>query len=83
MLSSKGNMLSSKGDMLPSKGDMLSCMILLAMKLNARAQLLARSQQMHSSKINALVHDFTRDSNLMLARITRRAFSTCLRANFN
>ena len=38
---------------------------------------------MHSSKINALVHDFTRDSNLMLARITCRAFSTCLRANLN
>ena len=35
-------MLASKGSVLLSKGNMLSCMILLAIELDARAQLLAR-----------------------------------------
>ena len=35
-------MLVSKGSVLLSKGNMLSCMILLAIELDARAQLLAR-----------------------------------------
>ena len=39
MLASKGNMLASKGSMLSSKSNMLSCMILLAIEVDARVQL--------------------------------------------
>ena len=50
MLSSKGNMLSSKGNTLSSKGNMLSCMILLAIEIDARMQ----SDCSHaSSKVHA------------------------------
>ena len=42
MLASKGSMLASKGSMLSSKGNMLSCMILLAIEVDACMQLLAR-----------------------------------------
>ena len=37
-------MLASKGNMLLSKGNMLSCMILLALELDVRVQLLSRRQ---------------------------------------
>ena len=76
-------MLASKGSMLSSKGNMLSCMILLAIELDVRAQLLARiivqsvdaPEQDHMLSCMILF--------LMLARITRRAFSKCLRANLD
>ena len=42
MLASKGSILASKGSMLSSKDNMLSCMILLAIEIDARVQLLAR-----------------------------------------
>ena len=42
MLASNSSMLASKGSMLSSKGNMLSCMILLAIEVDARVQLLAR-----------------------------------------
>ena len=75
-------MLASKGSMLASKGNMLSCMILLAIEVDARVQLLARIQHRAISRctrarLNALVHYFTRDLNLMFADITRQAFIKC------
>ena len=78
-------MLASKGSMLSSKGNMLSCMILLAIEIDARVQLLARIQHRAVSKytrarLHSLVHYFTRDLNLMLADITRQAFIKCLLA---
>ena len=79
MLASKGSILASKGSMLSSKGNMLSCMILLTIKVGTRVQLLARIRHCAVSRctrarLNALVHYFTRDLNLMLADITRQAF---------
>ena len=85
MLTSMGSMLASKGSMLSSKGIMLSCMILLAIEIDACVQLLARIRHRVVSRctrarLHALVHCFTRDSNLMLADITRQAFIKCLLA---
>ena len=82
MLASKGGMLASKGSMLSSKGNMLSCMILLAIEVDAYMQLLARIQHRAVSRctrarLNALVHYFTRNLNLVLADITRQAFIKC------
>ena len=82
MLASKGSMLASKGSMLLSKSNMLSCMILLAIEVDARMQLLAHIQHCAVSRctqarLNALVHYFTLDLNLMLADITRQAFIKC------
>ena len=80
-------MLASKGNMLSSKGNMLSCMILLAIEVDARMQLVARIRHRAVSRctqarLNALVHYFTRDLNLMLMDITRQAFIKCLLAIF-
>ena len=85
MLASKGSMLVSKGSMLWSKENMLSCIILLAIEIDAHVQLLACIQHRAVSKctrarLHALVLYFTRDLNLMLADITRQAFIKCLLA---
>ena len=71
-------MLASKGSMLSSKGKMLSCMILLAIKLDARMQLLTHIIIDHRAvskytraTLHALVHDFTCNLNLMLMCVTR------------
>ena len=82
MLASKGSMLASKGSMLSSKSNMLSCMILLAIEADTRVQLLARIRHRAVSRcprarLNALVHYFTRNLNLMLADITHQAFIKC------
>ena len=58
---------------------MLSCIILLAIEIEARVQLLARIRhhavsRCTQARLHALVHYFTRDLNLMLADITRQAF---------
>ena len=58
---------------------MLSCIILLAIEIEARVQLLARIwhhavSRCTQARLHALVHYFTRDLNLMLADITRQAF---------
>ena len=79
MLASKGSTLASKGSMLSSKSNMLSCIILLAIEIEARVQLLAHIQHHAVSRctrarLHALVHYFTRDLNLMLADIIRQAF---------
>ena len=68
MLASKGSMLSSKGSMLSSKGNMLSCIILLAIEIDARVRLLARIRDRAVSRrtrarLHAFVHYFTRDLN--------------------
>ena len=78
-------MLASKGSVLSSKSNMLSCMILLAIEVDARVQLFTRIRHCAVSRctraiLNALVHYFTRDLNLMLAVITRQAFIKCLLA---
>ena len=78
-------MLASKGSMLLSKGNMLSCMILLAIKVDARMQLVAHIQHRAVSRctrarLHALVHYFTCDLNLMPTDITRQAFIKCLLA---
>ena len=62
---------------------MLSCMILLAIEIDARVLLLARIPhravcKCTHARLHALVHYFTRDLNLMLADITRQAFIKCL-----
>ena len=72
-------MLASKGSTLASKGSMLSCIILLAIEIEARVQLLARIRHRAVSRctrarLHALVHYFTRDLNLILAEIIRQAF---------
>ena len=77
--------LASKGSMLSSKGNMLSCMILLAIEIDARVQLVARIRHRAVSRctrarLHALVYYFTRNLNLMLADITRQAFIKCLLA---
>ena len=84
MLASKSSLFASKGSMLESKSNMLSCMILLAIEVDARVQLLARIRHCAVSRctqarLHALVH-FTRDLNLMLADSTRQAFIKCLLA---
>ena len=58
---------------------MLSCIILLAIEIEARVQLLARIRHRAVSRctrarLHALVHYFTRDLNLILAEIIRQAF---------
>ena len=58
---------------------MLSSMILLAIEVDARVQLLKRVQHRAVSRctrarLHALVHYFTRDLNLMLMDITHQAF---------
>ena len=83
MLASKGSMLASKGNMLSSKGIMFSCMILLAIEIDACVQLLARIRHRAVSRctrarLHALMHYFTRDLNLMLVDINRQAFIKCL-----
>ena len=88
LLASKGSILASKGSMLSSKGNMLSCMILLAIEVDTRVQLLARIRHRAVSRctrarLNALVHYFTRDLNLMLADITCQAFIKMLAGNLN
>ena len=85
MLTSKGSMLVSKGSMHSSKGNMLSCIILLAIEVDARVQLLARIRHRAVSRctrarLHALVQYFTRNLNLMLADIIRQAFIKCLPA---
>ena len=75
MLMSKGSMLSSKGSMLSSKSNMLSCMILLAIEVDARVQLFARIRHRAFSRctrarLNVLMHYFTGDLNWMLVDIT-------------
>ena len=69
MLASKGRTLASKGSMLSSKSNMLSCIILLAIEIEARVQLLARIRHRAVSRctrarLHALVHYFTRDFKL-------------------
>ena len=72
--------------MLSSKGNMLSCIILLAIEVDARMQLVARIQHRAVSRCtrarlqHALMHYFTRDLNLMLADINRQALIKCLLA---
>ena len=68
MLASKDSILASKGSMLSSKGNMLSCMILLAIEIDARVRLLARIRDRAVSRctrarLHALVHYFTHDFN--------------------
>ena len=76
MLVSKGSTLASKGSMLLSKGNMLSCMILLAIEVDARVQLVTRIWHRAVSRCTRarFVHYFTRDLNLMLVDITCQAF---------
>ena len=67
-------MLASKGSMLSSKGNMLSCMILLAIEVDTRVQLVTCIRHRAVSRctrarLHALVHYFNRDLNLMLADI--------------
>ena len=75
-------MLASKDSMLSSKNNMLPCMILLAIEVDARVQLLTRIQHraVTRARLHALVYYFTRDFNLMLADITCQAFIKCLMA---
>ena len=85
MLASKGSTLVSKGSTLVSKGNMLSCMIILAIEIDTRVQLLARIwhhavSRCTRARLNALVHYFTCNLNLVLADITRQAFIKCLLA---
>ena len=79
MLASKGSTLASKGSMLSSKDNMLSCIILLAIEVDARVQLVARIRNRAVSRCTRarFVHYFTRDLNLMLADITCQAFIRC------
>ena len=68
MLASKSSILASKGSMLSSKGNVLSCMILLAIEIDARVQLLALIRDHAVSRctrarLHALVHYFTCDLN--------------------
>ena len=62
--------------MLLSKGNMLSCMILLAIEVDARVQLVARIRNHAVSRCTRarFMHYFTRNLNLMLTDITRQAF---------
>ena len=60
-------------------------MILLAIEVDTRVQLLARIQHHAVSRctrarLHALVHYFTRDLNLMFVDITRQVFIKCLLA---
>ena len=76
-------MLASKGSMLSSKGNMLSCMILFAIEIDTRVQLVARIwhcavSRCTRARLHALVHYFTHNLNLMLVDITRQAFIKCL-----
>ena len=85
ILASANTFSPSSQPMLASKSSKLSCMILLAIKLDAYMQLLARIQHRAVSRctrarLHALVHYFTRDLNLMLADITCQAFIKCLLA---
>ena len=76
MLASKGGILASKGSMFSIKGNMLLSIILLAIEIAARVQLLTRIRHRAVSRcirarLHALVHYFTCDLNLMLTDITR------------
>ena len=78
MLASKGSMFMSKGSMLSTKGNMLSCMILLAIEVDACMQLVAciwhrAVSRCTRARLYALMHYFTRNLNLMLVDITRQA----------
>ena len=76
-LASKGSTLASKSSMLSSKGNMLSYIILLAIEVDARVQLVARSirnRAVSRCTRARFVHYFTCDLNLMLADLTRQAF---------
>ena len=55
---------------------MLSCMMLLAIEVDACVQLIVRIQNRAVSRCTQarFVHYFTRDLNLMLADITHQAF---------
>ena len=55
---------------------MLSCIILLAIEVDARVQLVARIRNRAVSRCTRarFVHYFTRDLNLMFADIIRQAF---------
>ena len=62
---------------------MLSCMILLAIEVDARVQLVAcirhrAVSRCTQARLHALVHYFTRDLNLMFADINHQAFIKCL-----
>ena len=61
--SSNQPILASKGSMLASKGNMLSCMILLAIEIDARVQLLARIVQ----SVNAPAQDYMLSCIILLA----------------
>ena len=76
MLASKGGMLASKGSMLSSKGNMLLSMILLAIEVDVRVQLVTRIRNRAVSRCTRarFVHYFTCNLNLMLTDITRQAF---------
>ena len=68
ILASINTFSPSSQPMLASKGNMLSCMILLAIEIDARVQLLARIRDRAVSgctraRSHALVHYFTRDLN--------------------
>ena len=65
MLASKGSILASKGSMLSSKGNMLSCMILLAIEIDARVRLLARIRDRAS--VDALEQDYMLSCIILLA----------------
>ena len=85
VLASINTFSPSSQPMLASKGSMLSCMILLAIEIDARMQLLARIwhhavSRCTRARLNALVHYFTCNLNLVLADITRQAFIKCLLA---
>ena len=67
---------------------MLSCMILLAIELDAHVSAITRTQHCAVSRcsrarLHTLVHDFTHDLNIVLTHITRQSFSKCLRENLN
>ena len=76
MLASKGRTLASKGSMLSSKSNMLSCIILLAIEIEARVQLLARIRSVDAPKQDYMLSCIILLTilNLMLADITRQAF---------
>ena len=63
MLASKSSVFASKGCMFASKGNMLSCMILLAIEIDARVQLLARIPQ----SVNAPAQDYMLSCIILLA----------------
>ena len=67
MLASKDSILASKGSMLSSKGNMLSCIILLAIEIDARVQLLARIRDRAVSTVDAPQQDYMLSCIILLA----------------